>query len=108
MTFEYVIYSIKGVKWEDILKSQAPIIPDGGDIIDTHNFQTGEPRFQAKEMLTPFPDQETVQVFCKDMPSNFLKDNFQSSNIDIKAENFQFTRLDILLEENQKVLSETK
>lgn len=104
-----MIYYNQGVKWEDILKSQAPIIPDGGDIIDTHNFQTGEPRFQAKEMLTPFPDQdETVQVFVEDCLLIFLKENFQSSNIDIKAENFQFTRLDILLEENQKVLSETK
>jgi len=93
------------INWDLILKSKAPIIPLTENDIDVSNFEKENKKYLQSELENPFfHDKTHVSFFIFLVLLNFSKDGTHS--VSINKENFELARVDILHEENEKVVQE--
>lgn len=80
-----------GIDWTNIRKSPAPYIPEQAHELDMSNFQRESNKVAEDKELEPF---------------SAKKQNTESDQIN--PEKFRFTRLDILHEENERIVEEAQ
>jgi len=80
----------KKINWDEILKSKAPIIPVTNNDIDVSNFEKESKKFNQSELENPFHEKSVEGM----------------QPVTINKETFELARVDILHEENEKVVKE--